>query len=203
MQKVFDLPKILLVLFTVVWVALAVRPTYPFGWYLENIVVFSALLLVVISYYRFRLSNASYILIFIFALFHLVGAYYTYSNIPIGDLVSQFFGWQRNHYDRFVHFLFGLLMSGVVLDLLQNFLPPSKFLKGLLVFSVIFSAGSLYEIGEFLLGIVLNPEVGMAFLGAQGDIWDTQKDMVMQGIGAILGLVIFMQSPLKRFVRGA
>jgi putative membrane protein len=193
----FDFPKILFVIFAGAWIFLSIEPLYPFAWKLENIVVFIFLPIVILSYFKFRLSNFSYLLIFIFGILHLLGAHYTYGNTPWGDLITQTFDLGRNHYDRIVHFIYGVLMVPVLIDLFKRYLPKNWFIKGIFIFSIAFAIGSLYEVGEFVVGVIVDPEAGLAFLGFQGDIWDTQKDMSLQGIGALVGLVLFM--PFSRF----
>ena len=193
-EYIHDMPKILFWVFIAIWIVLAIKPLYRFDWFLENIVIFLSIPLVILSYYKFRLSNFSYLLIFIFAVLHILGAHYTYGDTPWGDWLSQFFGWQRNHYDRLVHFLFGVLMTPVSFDMLKNYLPNSRVMSGLFVFGLIFSAGSLYEVAEFLVGIMIEPEAGLAFLGFQGDIWDTQKDMALQALGILMGFMALISS---------
>lgn len=190
-------PKILLILFFVFWIFFAINPLYRFDWFLENIIIFLLLPIVLLSYFKFRLSNRSYFLIFLFAFLHIAAAHYTYGDTPWGDYLREIFGWERNHYDRIVHFLFGFLMLPVARDILQKHLPPQKFFEPLFLFAVIFSLGALYEVAEFVVGILVKPEAGLAFLGFQGDIWDTQKDMIAQAAGAITSLLFAVGMYMK------
>lgn len=184
------LPIFLFSIFAVFWIVLAINPLYRGAWVHENIVILLFTPIVVWSYFKFRLSNLSYFLIFIFAVLHISGTHYTYGSTPWGNWVSEIFDWERNHYDRIVHFLYGVLVPFIFLDLLKKYLPSNKFMANLFVFGLVFSVGSIYEIGEFVVGIIADPESGLAFLGFQGDIWDTQKDMLLQGVGAIIGLFL-------------
>lgn len=202
MPNKIDWPKILFAIFLIIWTAMAISPLRRFEWFLENIAVFLFLPVVIWSYFKFRLSNYSYFLIFIFAVLHVLASHYTYGDTPWGNWISEIFGWQRNNYDRIVHFLFGFLMAPVASEVLKNYLPASPtggprraLIRGFLVFSVIVAIGSLYEAAEFIVGILVRPEAGLAFLGFQGDIWDTQKDILLQAAGAVLGL-IFMPKRL-------
>jgi len=186
-----DLPKFLFWIFIIFWAILAVNPLYRFDWFLENIVIFISAPLVIWSYYKFRLANSSYILIFIFAALHIAAAHYTYGDTPWGSWLSQQLALERNHYDRIVHFLFGFLMTPVAFDILKNYLPYRRFVRNILIFSVIVSIGALYEVAEFAVGILVEPEAGLAFLGFQGDIWDTQKDIILQAMGSLLAFAAF------------
>ena len=195
----FDFLQTLFVVFIGAWIFLSINPLHPPTWMLENIVIFIFFPIVILSYFKFRLSNFSYFLIFIFGILHLLGAHYTYGSTPWGDLITQTFDLGRNHYDRIVHFIYGVLMVPVLLDLFKRYLPKNWFIKGIFVFSIAFAIGSVYEVAEFIVGAVFVPEAGLAFLGFQGDIWDTQKDMLLQGIGAIVGLMLFMPFASRLF----
>jgi len=186
-----NLPKILLAVFIVLWIWLAINPLYRFDWFLENIVFIIFLPTVILSYYKFRLSDFAYILIFIFAVLHLLGSHYTYGATPWGNWISDIFGWGRNNYDRITHFLYAVLMTPVAVEIFHKYLPQNKLVRSFLVFGVLVSVGAIYEIVEFIVGVLVEPEKGLGFLGFQGDIWDTQKDMALQSLGAILGLILF------------
>ena len=188
-MKRFDLPKILFILFLIVWVFLGWKPLFRAAWVYENIVIFLGVPIVIFSYFRFRLSNRAYVLIFIFAILHIAAAHYTYGETPWGKWMGDLFGWERNHYDRVVHFLYGALLAGVALELIDRKVVASTRTRKLFAFAAIVAMGTGYEIGEFLVGIVAEPDAGLAFLGFQGDIWDTQKDMALQALGALMGLV--------------
>jgi len=190
-KSLSDLPHILFWVFVGIWIFFAIDPLHPFPWLYENFIVFIFVPAVVWSYYRFRLSNTAYVLIFIFAVLHVAASHYTYGSTPWGNWFSQLFEWDRNHYDRMVHFLYGLLMAGVARELFDRELTGSVLVRNAAAFGVIVSLGTLYEVGEFVAGVLLEPEEGLAFLGFQGDIWDTQKDMALQALGAMLGLTAY------------
>lgn len=164
--------------------------TDNFNWFLENIAVFAALPIVILSYFKFRLSNFSYFIIFVFAVLHIFGAYNTYAASPWGDWLKPVFGLERNQYDRIVHFLYGIFMIPVGLDLFKEYLPKNRWIAAFFVFSVIIAIGGLYEVGEYVAGQIVDPRAGLNFLGFQGDIWDTQKDMGFQALGAITALLL-------------
>lgn len=184
-----DFPKILLIIFAIIWTVLAIEPKYRYDWFLENIIIFLSLPVAILSYYKFRLSNFSYLAIFVMLTLDILGAHYTFGETPWGYWLNEVLGWQRNNYDRIAHFSYGLLMAPVAAEIFAKFiLTKNKLILCVVAFAVTLSAGSIYEIMEYVVGIIVKPEAGLAFLGFQGDIWDTQKDMILQGLGAIMGL---------------
>jgi putative membrane protein len=122
---------------------------------------------------------------------HTIGSYYTYSETPIGQWFSDAFGWERNHYDRVVHLSFGLLVWRPLIEL--TFAKTTGMKRGwkdfLGVAEVAFFS-VVYEIVEWLATAVVDPSAGVAFLGAQGDIWDAQKDMGLACCGAVIAALL-------------
>jgi putative membrane protein len=181
---------LLLAVFAAVWVWAAIDPVYPDDWLLENYLVFVFVPLFLLVARYFRLSNLSCTLITVFMLLHVVGSHYTYAEVPFGYTLQDWFGSERNMYDRLVHFSYGLLMAYPLREL---FVRVAKG-RGVwsygfpLVMVLAFSAS--YEIIEWLAAAWVNPEAGLAFLGAQGDVWDAQKDMVLAVIGAAVTLLM-------------
>lgn len=180
----------LLALFAAVWTWAAIEPHYPHDWLLENYLVFVFVPLIVLTGRYFRLSNLSYTLITVFMLLHVVVSHYTYAEVPLGAMLQHGFGASRNMYDRLVHFSFGLLL---VYPLREMALRVAK-VRGVwaygfpLVLVPAFSA--MYEIIEWRVADRVDPLAGLAFLGAQGDIWDAQKDMALAILGALITLLI-------------
>jgi putative membrane protein len=172
------------------WIAAAISPLDRGDWLLENLLVFAFVPALALTYRRFAFSRASYVLIFCFLLMHAYAAHYTYSLTPLGFWLQESFGTGRNHFDRIVHFSFGLLLTyplreiGVrVLGLRSGwgYAIPGLVMLGL-------SGG--YEIVEYWAARVVDPELGTAFLGTQGDDWDSQKDMRLALAGAVLSLAL-------------
>lgn len=177
---------------------LAINPTDRGVWLLENVLVFIVFFVLVWSYYRFRLSNYSYFLIFIFGVLHIIGAHFSYAATPLGDWFSSIFDWERNGYDRIVHFLYGLLMVGILGDVLKAHLPKGGFWKGFMIFSVVLAIGALYEILEFVAGVFVESVIARDFLAFQGDVWDTHKDLALEVTGALIGLFTFKNKQKTR-----
>lgn len=144
------------------------------------------------------LSNVSCTLIFCFLILHVIGAHYLYSNVPYDDWsqrlfgvsLSKTFGWERNHFDRLVHLMFGLLMTKPMSELMERWTP----LRGpaALIVSVSFIAlmSKLYELGEWLIAVVMDPAAAEAYNGQQGDNFDAHKDMALALVGAIISATI-------------
>ncbi|MEW6273393.1 MAG: DUF2238 domain-containing protein [Thermodesulfobacteriota bacterium] len=184
-------PLACLVVFAVAWAALAIEPSYREDWLLENLPVFLAVPPAILTYRRFRFSDRAYVQMTAFLILHAVGAHYTYSEVPVGAWVSELVGWSRNHYDRFVHLAFGVLLLRPVREL--AFRPgrePGPWAVALLGIAAVAALSVSYELVEWLTAIVVDPKAGTAFLGTQGDQWDAQKDMALACGGAVLATVL-------------
>lgn len=168
---------------------MAINPTYRLDWFLENILVIGIYTFLIKTYASHRLSNTSYTLIFIFSIFHTIGAHYTYSEVPFTAILTEEFGLERNYYDRFVHFIFGLLVSLPLRNLLERFSGLNGKWLNVLTVTAMISFGEVYEIIEWLTAIVVSPEAGVAFLGAQGDVFDAQKDVMCNLSGIFIAFI--------------
>ncbi len=190
-------PLACLAVFLVVWGALAVAPRYREDWLLENLPTFVAVPLAVWSYWRARLSDRSYVQATAFLLLHAIGSHYTYSEVPMGAWAQQALGLARNHYDRFVHLSFGVLMVRPALDLVARATRPERS-GAALALSVlcVLAASAGYELIEWVVASVADPAAGTAFLGTQGDAWDAQKDMALALVGATAAALL--EASLRR-----
>jgi len=129
----------------------------------------------------------------LFWLLHTLGGRYTYSNVPYdqwaealtGVSISEVFGFTRNHYDRLVHFVFGLASVPLVVDALRRHAGASLAAALWIAVGFVLAAGSLYEIFEWLLTLAAAGPTADAYNGQQGDIWDPQKDMALAFVGAL------------------
>jgi len=184
-------PELCLTAFAVSWIALAIQPWDRAAWWLENVLTAVVVPVSIVTFRRFRFSDRAYVQATAFMLLHTVGSHYTYSRMPVGDWIRDVLDHSRNHYDRVVHFAFGLLMLAVTRELF--FRPPAQLpLRRQLALSVgfIVAMGAAYEVLEWWTAIVVDPTAGIAFLGTQGDEWDAQKDMLCVAIGALLAAAI-------------
>ncbi len=185
-------PAGLLAAFAIVWLALAIDPVFRKDWLLENVIVFGAIPLFVLTARRLRFSNLAYTCLFAFFVFHAVGAHYTYALVPYADWWHSLSGGAlpgRNHYDRLVHFLYGLLVTPAAVELIARyarFPRPWAFLV-----PWVFMAGhaTIYELIEYAAAVVFGGDLGQAYLGTQGDVWDGQKDMALALAGATVTLI--------------
>jgi putative membrane protein len=174
----------------VLWVVTAIDPRYPRDWLLENLLVFVYGALLVVTYRRFTFSNLSYALFTLFLSLHLVGAHYTYAETPFGFWMQEWFGFERNHYDRLVHFSFGLLIVYPFREILLRRSGVRHSWSYLLAVCGILSFSAVYEILEGIAAMVVSPELGAAYLGTQGDEWDAQKDSFLACVGAVTTMTL-------------
>lgn len=141
-----------------------------------------------------RISHLSFAFITAFLLLHLIGARYLYSNVPYDDWSQMLFGFrinerlgfQRNHYDRLVHFSFGLLFVYPLWEVFTGHARLGSWWSCLLAICIVMAASAVYEIGEWATAATFAPDWAEAYNGQQGDIWDAQKDMTFAGLGSIL-----------------
>ncbi|WP_255594304.1 DUF2238 domain-containing protein [Pontibacter sp. HSC-14F20] len=160
------------------------------NWLIENSLTLSVVILLAAFYNIFRLTDPSYTLIFLFMMLHVYGSYYQYADNPFGEWMKGPFNFQRNHYDRLVHFGFGLMLTYPLYEIARRGFNLSIFLSSVLTLSLVLSLGALYEIVEWVVADLVydGDEQGMAYLGMQGDIWDAQKDMVLAFAGACIAI---------------
>ena len=185
-------------LFMIEAAIVAIKPWYQQDWMLENIlpVVFLAYLWGTVN--KLTMSKASYTLIFIFMAFHEIGSHYTYAEVPYdaafksltGVSFNSLVGWHRNNYDRVVHFLYGLLLGYPIRELYFRIADARGFWGYFLPLQFAMATSMLYELIEWGAANVVGGNLGMAYLGTQGDIWDAHKDMALASLGALIAMII-------------
>ncbi len=195
-------------LFALVFIALAIKPHDRADWALENVLVLVFALALGLSYRRLPLSRLSYTLIFFFLCLHEVGAHYTYAQVPYDAWTERFFGlsfneligWQRNNFDRIVHFSYGLLLAYPIRELFFRVADARGFWSYFLPLDVTMSTSMLFELFEWGAAEFFGGDLGMAYLGTQGDVWDAHKDMALASIGALvaMGITCAVNSMLQR-----
>jgi len=170
------------------WVLAAIDPRYPRDWLLENLLVFFFAGLLFGTRRLFTFSNLNYGLFAVFLTLHLVGSHYTYSEVPFGAWLQDTFGLSRNHYDRLVHFGYGLLTANAFRELLARGAElPARWARPLAV-SCVLSFSSFFECLEAIVAMIVSPELGDAYDGTQGDTWDAQKDTLLALLGALIAM---------------
>jgi putative membrane protein len=182
-------PHILASIYIVFFIALGIAPVSRDVWIAEVIPVVIIFLFLVVSYNKLRFSNITYALLAIWIFWHTVGGHYTFANVPFG-WVSERIGSERNHFDRVGHFVIGFYAFAMAEWLLRK---QYCGLKLALMFSLFFimSLAASYEIIEWWYAVAEGGDAGVEFLGSQGDIWDAQKDMLSDTLGAITSLILF------------
>jgi putative membrane protein len=178
------------------WLWLAIDPVDRQTWVLENALVVAFVAVLALSRRAFPLSRLSYVLIFVFLLLHTVGAHYTYSLVPyddwssrlLGRSISDLFGWQRNHYDRLAHLAFGALLGYPAWELSVRLAQLRGFWSYLMPVLLVMSASLLYELIEWAAALVFGGDLGVHYLGTQGDVWDGHRDMALATVGVLLAM---------------
>jgi len=172
------------------WVITAINPLYPQDWLIENLLVFIYGALLVFTYPRFKFSDFSYALISLFLSLHMIGAHYTYAETPFGFWLQPIFDFERNHYDRLVHFCFGLLIAYPFREILLRQAQVKREWSYFLAVVLIMAFSAFYEVMEGVVAMVVSPELGSAYLGTQGDEWDAQKDSFLAFCGSIIAMLV-------------
>ena len=188
---------LLAVVFAVaLWAAIAPadRPT----WVLENALFAVGFVILAASYRKLPLSRVSYTLIAIFMCLHEIGSHYMYANVPydawcrsvLGFSIDDVCGFDRNMYDRFVHFAYGLLLAYPMREVVLRIADVKGFWGYFLPLDVTMSTSMLYELIEWGASNVFGEGTGMAYLGTQGDPWDSHKDMLLASLGALVAMLV-------------
>jgi putative membrane protein len=167
-------------------------------WLLENALTLLAVVALAASYRALPLSRLSYTLVFLFMCLHTVGSHYTYSLVPYdawsraltGHSLDAALGWDRNNYDRLVHFSYGLLLAYPLREVVLRVGLLRGFWGYFLPLDVTMSTSMIYELIEWGAAVAFGGELGAAFLGSQGDPWDAQKDMALASLGALIAMSI-------------
>jgi putative membrane protein len=183
-------PLILLVLTLACLCLSAIHPFDWTTWFLEVLPVLIAILLLVATYARFPLTPLLYRLIFLHALILITGGHYTYARVPLGAWFQEAFHFSRNHYDRLGHFAQGFVPAILSREILirKSPLRSGKWLFFVVV-CICLAFSALYELIEWWSAVILG-QAATDFLGTQGDPWDTQWDMFMALIGALVAQLL-------------
>ena len=189
-RQTYVIPLLLLALYGLVFAVSAISPYDRTVWWAENIpaMIVVAVLVLISRYYRF--SNTSYVLMTVFVVLHTIGGHYTFERVPFGA-VSEFFGFERNHYDRVAHFSVGFYAYPIAEYLLRRRLVHSRWIIALFPVFAIATVAGIYEIIEWQYALHSDPAAGIAVLGSQGDIWDAQQDILADTLGALLAISLF------------
>lgn len=184
MKFIYALLFLLLVL--LVWSG--INPKEYFTWFLEVSPAVLGILVLTITFKKFRFTNLVYVLIFFHCAILIVGGHYTYSEVPLFDWIRDVFHQSRNNYDKLGHFAQGFVPTMIARELLirKKVISKTNWLPFIVV-CIALAISAAYELIEWAVS-VLSGEGGDSFLGTQGYIWDTQSDMLFATIGAIVAL---------------
>ena len=189
---------ILVIVFASVWVLLAIHPTDRAAWALENSLVVVGVLVLAGTYRVFTLSRVSYTLLFVFLVLHEIGAHYTYAQVPydewfrsvFGFSLNEALGFKRNHFDRVIHFSYGLLLAYPIREVFIRIASVRGFWGYFLPLDLTMSTSMLFELVEWGVAETFGGDLGITYLGAQGDVWDAQKDMALASLGALISMLV-------------
>jgi putative membrane protein len=200
-------PATLLAILLAWTLVLGIAPHYRQDWLLENVLLALALPVLVLTHRDLRFSNGAYTCLFLFLMLHEVGSHYTYSLVPydawstalLGTSLDDLLGFERNQFDRAVHFLYGALVTPAVVELFAAKAPPVGVWRFLMPLFFMNAHAVIYETIEWLAAEAFGGELGAAYLGTQGDPFDAQKDMALAFLGTLLSLSVVLW---RRRVRG-
>jgi putative membrane protein len=180
--------KITIVTMVLVFIWSGIKPHDYFTWFLEVLPAIIAFAVLAITRKKFRFSNFVYILICFHAMVLMIGGHTTYAEMPLFNWIRDTFDLARNYYDRLGHFVQGFVPSLIVYEIVlrKNIIPNKSWRKLFIIFAILGSS-AFYEFFEWGMAVTTG-DSATAFLGTQGDVWDTQWDMFMCLIGSIVAL---------------
>jgi len=200
-MKTLHLKALWILVFLAVFIWSAINPhDYP-TWVLEVLPAFIALVVVILTYRKFRLSPLSYLLILVHSIILMVGGHYTYAEVPLFDDIANLLGSERNNYDKLGHFAQGFVPAIIAREILLRL----KVINGrnwlnFIVVAICLAISAFYELLEWWVALI-SKESAQAFLGTQGYVWDTQSDMAMALIGAVSALVLLSKLHDRQIAR--
>jgi putative membrane protein len=181
----------LLAIYILLFTALAINPIDRHTWFVENLTVWLIVGTLVVLYLRgIRFSLSAYLFMSVLIYLHTIGGYYTFEKVPF-DWVTNAFGFARNNYDRVAHFSVGFYAYAITQWLFERRLVANRLLLFTYPIFTIATIAMSYELIEWIYAANSDPLAGAAYLGSQGDIWDAQKDMFSDTLGAILATLCF------------
>ncbi len=191
MKKIREIfPYFLLLIYIWLLIRSGINPVDRGVWYAEEWTVLAVVLVLVFTFKKFRFSNFSYFMMFAWIVIHTIGGHYTFENVPF-DWFNDLFGFERNMYDRVGHFIIGFYAFPIIELLDRKKMVNNKVVLYLFWFLSIVSLAGLYEIFEWRYAVYFDPATWDAVLWSQWDVWDAQKDMLMDTCGAIFAIILY------------
>ncbi|MEZ6044774.1 MAG: DUF2238 domain-containing protein [Planctomycetaceae bacterium] len=192
-----------IVVFFLLWIVLSINVPYPQYYVVQHLLTVLAWIVLFFMLHKRWLKEIDFYASVLFLVLHLIGARYIYSLVPYDDWLNSIFGftladtfgWKRNHYDRLVHLMYGVLLTIPIWHLLERFFTRSRLSLLLLSVMVILSTSALYELAEWILTEIAAPALAESYNGQQGDMWDPQKDMALALGGSLITAGVLMLTP--------
>jgi putative membrane protein len=168
-----------------------IEPKESFTCFLEILPALLGVLILAMTFNKFRFTNFTYFMILLHCIILFIGGHYTYAEVPLFEYIREIFHQSRNNYDKVGHFAQGLIPALIIRELFirKNVVSNKSFFNFIIV-SICLAISAAYEWIEWGVSISTGDK-GDAFLGTQGDIWDTQSDMLFATMGACIGLLLF------------
>ena len=190
-QRISPLHLALLLATALVFAWSAWAPFDRLTWWLEVAPGIIGAAILIFSYSTFRFTTLVYTFIALHITLLCVGGHYTYARVPLFDWIQPFFGWHRNHFDRLGHFMQGFVPALIARELFIRLrVVPASGWRFSIIVLICMGISALYELLEWVTALMTGA-AATAFLGTQGDPWDTQEDMFMALIGALCALILF------------
>ena len=179
-----------IIIFSAVLIWSAINPKDTFSWSLELFPALIAVVVLAATYNTFRLTPLLYLLILIHCIILMVGGHYTYAEVPLFDDLKELFGFERNNFDKVGHFAQGLVPALIAREIMirKSVINGVRW-RNFLIICFVLAFSAFYELLEWWVAAI-SGEDAVAFLGTQGYVWDTQSDMFLALIGAIVGLLL-------------
>lgn len=195
----------LVILLVVITIITCIKPIYPHEQFLQHAGTLLLVIPLIVDLCRNRMPITAFVGIVLFTLLHVIGARYIYSYVPykewsvdLGIVNPDFFQDPRNHFDRLVHFSFGILLFPYLLYICKNWFKQRSFIAILMAWLIIQTGSMIYELFEWLLTVVMTSEEADYYNGQQGDIWDAQKDMALAMLGSSIMAIFYLFKPDKQ-----
>ncbi len=184
-------PKLLFGAYAILFTICAISPFSRDVWFAENLPIVGIAVILFVLYLRgIQFSNTAYAFMFVLLFMHTIGGHYTFERVPF-DWFNNFFGFERNMYDRVAHFSVGFYAYPLAEYILNRNLANTRWLVYLTPLFFVVTVAAFYELFEWWFAVKFGGDAGIAFLGSQGDIWDAQKDMLMDTLGGVFSLSLF------------
>jgi putative membrane protein len=191
---------VLLTIFSATLLWSIINPKEGFTCFLEIIPAIIGLLILTLTFNKFRFTNFTYTLILIHCIILFIGGHYTYAEVPLFDYIREIFHQSRNNYDKVGHFAQGFVPAMIIRELfIRKEVIANKSFFNFIIISICLAISAAYEWIEWFVSIITG-DGGDAFLGTQGYVWDTQSDMLFATIGAITALLLFSKVQDKQLI---